>query len=88
MKNQGYSSHTIKFVSKALKFLAKHCNLDKPENVKNFIANYGSATSYKRNLCIAYDHYARYHGLTWEKPNYKVPEKRPRIPTEEKYFND
>jgi integrase len=84
MKSKGYSQYTLRFVSKALKFLAKHSNLDNPESVKNFIANHNTTDNYKRNLCIAYNHYVKYHGLTWEKPRYKQSEKRPKIPTEEK----
>jgi integrase len=84
LKNQGYSFDTLKNISKALKFLAKNCNLNNPENVKNFIADYNSATSYKKNLCYAYNHYVKYHRLTWNKPNYKPQERLPKIPTEEK----
>jgi integrase len=83
-KRRVYSLYTLKNISKALKFLAKHCDLDNPENVKRFIANYNTSDSYKRNLSIAYNHYVQYHGLTWEMPLYKPAEKRPRIPTEEK----
>ena len=62
MKKEGYNLATLKFVSKALKFLNARYNLDDPENVKEFIANYDSASSYKRNLCYAYKQRARAFG--------------------------
>ena len=84
MKNNGYSNSTLKFTSKALKLIAKNTNLDNPENVKTFIANYQTAESYKKNLCLAYKHYVKFHGLSWTIPKYIPADKRPQIPTEEK----
>ena len=84
MKNNGYSYHTLRFVSKALKFLEKNTNLDNPESVKSFIANYQAAESYKKNLCLAYNHYVKFYDLQWIIPKYTAPEKRPKIPSEEK----
>jgi integrase len=83
MKKKGYSSSTLKFVSKALKFLNDNCNLNDPESVKEFIAKYDSANSYKRNLCYAYSHYLKWNGLSWNSPKYRVSSKLPKIPTEE-----
>jgi len=37
MKKEGYSQATLRFVSKALKFLNGNCNLDDPESVKEFL---------------------------------------------------
>ena len=84
LRKQGYSKSSLKFVSKALKFLSNHCNLDNPENVKLFIARYDSASSYKRNLCYAYNHYLSYVGLSWTSPKYHASNKLPKIPIEEK----
>ena len=53
MKKEGYSEATLRFVSKALKFPNDNCDLNNPENVKEFIASYDSASSYKRTLCYA-----------------------------------
>ncbi|MCW3985344.1 MAG: hypothetical protein NWE91_02905 [Candidatus Bathyarchaeota archaeon] len=52
--------------------------------MKFAIANYEANDSYKRNLCLAYNHYVKFHGLSWEVPRYKPSEKLPKIPTEEK----
>jgi hypothetical protein len=69
MKKEGYSQATLRFASKALKFLNDPCNLDDPESVKEFIADYNSANSYKRNLCYAYNHYLEFKGLEWNSTN-------------------
>ena len=84
MKKEGYSESTLTFINKALKFLNDNCNLDDPENVKEFIANYDSANSYKRNLCYGYNHYLEFNGLEWDFPKYRTSSKLPRIPSEEK----
>jgi hypothetical protein len=39
MKNNNKSDYTIKLVDKALTYIDQHANLNKPEEVKNFIAN-------------------------------------------------
>ena len=83
MKKEGYSQDTLRFVSKALKFLNNHCNLNDTENVKEFIANYQSADSYKRNLCYAYEHYVEFNNLVWIRPKYRMSSKLPKIPSEE-----
>ena len=70
MRKQGYSEASLRFASKALKFLNSRCNLNDPESVKEFIAKYDSASSYKRNLCYAYSHYLKFVGLSWSCPKY------------------
>jgi len=67
-----------------LKFLNSQCNLNDPESVKEFIANYDSASSYKRNLCYAYSHYLKFAGLEWKSPKYYTSNKLPKIPSEQK----
>jgi hypothetical protein len=72
MKKEGYSQATLRFVSKALKFLNAPCNLDDPESVKEFVADYNSANSYKRNICHAYNHYLEFKGLELNCPKYSA----------------
>jgi hypothetical protein len=72
MKKEGYSQATLRFVSKALKFLNDPCNLDDPESVKEFVANYDTANSYKRNICYAYNHYLEFKGLELNCPKYSA----------------
>jgi integrase len=84
MKKNGLSDYSIRFTSKALKFLSKNCNLNDPENVKSFISSLNVSNGYKRNLCIAYNKYVKVNGLSWNMPLYKVSSKLPRVPSSEK----
>jgi integrase len=84
MKNDGLSDYTIRFTSKALKLLTKHTDLDDPETVKAFLVNYQKGNGYRRNLAIAYLHYAKFYGLVWKMPKFRVSSKMPKIPTQEK----
>ncbi len=84
MKNEGKSDYTIKHYDKMLTFLADHADLSKPEQVKRFIATHKTSNGHKRNLCIAYNYYAKTHGIEWEKPKYRQEPKPIRIPTKEK----
>jgi integrase len=82
LKKQGFSDHTIRFVSKALTVIEKGCGLDDPERVKSWIAQQAVNDSYKRNLCYAYRHYLKLHKIEWERPKYYAREKLPKIPSE------
>ena len=81
MKNNGKAETTIHFTRKALQFLAKHADLNNPEQVKQFIANHEVSNHYKRNLCIAYNKYLEHTNQTWNMPLYRQPSKMPNIPT-------
>jgi len=81
MKNDGLSNSTIKTYDKALTHLNKHTDLNKSEQVKQFIANKQTSNSYRRNLSLAYDKYCNYYQIEWNKPFYKQEPKMIRIPT-------
>jgi len=81
LKNNAKSNHTIKFVDKALTHLSKHADLDKPEQVKQYVANKQTTNNYKRNLCFAYKQYCDYYKIEWTKPTYYQEPKTIRIPT-------
>jgi len=84
MKNQNRSNYTIKFTNKALITISKQADLNKPEQVKQFIANKQNVTNgYKKNLCLAYNKYCQYYKIEWEMPIYKQEAKIRRIPTTE-----
>jgi integrase len=83
-KLTSYSRYTINYTRKSLKLLDKHCNLNNPESVKEFIAKYNTTESYKRNLCYAYERYLKYYGINWIRPKYKASHKLPKIPLETK----
>jgi len=84
MKNNGKSDYTIRFIDKSLRHISDHADLNNPEAVKQFIANKDVSDSYKKNLCIAYNHYCQYYKIKWEMPLYKANSKQIRIPTNEK----
>ena len=81
MKNNGKSDYSIKFVDKALTYLSKHADLNKPEQVKQFIASLQTSNGYKKNLCLAYNKYCKHYQIQWQMPLYKPQAKAIRIPT-------
>jgi integrase len=66
-----------------LDYLDRHCNLDDPESVAQFVAYLNGAGSYKANLVKAYNHYVKFNGLSWEKPKYRWEQQKPKIPSTE-----
>ena len=84
MKQEGYSDYTIRFTGKALRFLSRRCNLNVPEDVKQFISIHETTSAYKRNLVYAYERYMKLYGLEWKRPRYWVRERLPKIPLESK----
>jgi len=84
MKREGYSESYIKATGKRLRQIAKHCSLDNPEIVKDYIASTNCSPAFKETLVEAYDLYVKANGLKWSKPFYKRYDKLPRIPSEEK----
>ena len=49
-----------------------------------FIAMLKTTDGYKRNLCIAYDKYAKFYNIAWNMPKYKPEAKNIALPTKEK----
>ena len=90
MENDAKSAYTINFTRKSLTFLAKHTSLNEPEAVKHFIATLKSkkgepvSNGYKRNLCIAYNHFCKFYRIEWDMPTYKPEEPNHIPPTKEK----
>ena len=84
MKKDNKSDYTISFTRKALTFLSNHTSLAEPEAVKMLIAEHKSSDGYKRNLCIAYNKYAKFYNITWNMPKYREPAKNIALPTKEK----
>jgi len=83
MKNNGKADVTIKYVGKMLERLQRNADLDKPEQVKQFIANLKVTGGYKNNLIYAYDLFCNTYKIEWEKPKYTRDSKLIRIPTTE-----
>ncbi|MEM3055306.1 MAG: tyrosine-type recombinase/integrase [Candidatus Bathyarchaeia archaeon] len=85
LKNEGYRETTIMQKRDLLyRLLSLGANLLNPESVKKAIASLNCSESYKLLLCIAYEGFAKYHGIQgWIRPNYKQCETLPFIPHEE-----
>jgi len=81
MKNNGKADSTIKDTDKSLTYLSTHADLDKPEQVKRYIANLNCGNGYKHNLCLAYGKYCDYYQIQWQPPIYKRKSRAIRIPT-------
>jgi integrase len=84
MKNDNKSYDTIRFTRKALSLLLRHSSLSEPESVKAFIAQIERKDSYKRNLCIAYNKYCKFHQIEWKMPFYQQEAKVIKLLTKEK----
>jgi integrase len=84
MKLDNKSDYTINFTRKALNTISKYAALDKPEEVRMFLAMHKASNGYKRNLCIAYNKYCKYYGIQWQMPLYLPEGKAIKIPTREK----
>jgi integrase len=84
MKLENKSDYTINFTRKALNTISKYTDLDKPQEVKMFIALHKASDGYKRNLCIAYNKFCKYYKISWNMPTYHPESKGIKIPTKEK----
>ena len=85
LKKRGYSGITLKVKGERLRFLARRVNLDDPEAVKGFIASRTNwSNAYKQGVAYAYNSYAEINSLHWSLPHFRVEDKLPKIPTEEK----
>jgi len=84
MKLSNKSNYTINFTRKALNTISKHANLDKPDEVRMFIAMLNTTDGYKRNLCIVYNKYAKFYNIAWNMPRYREEAKNIALPTKEK----
>ncbi|MEM1563713.1 MAG: tyrosine-type recombinase/integrase [Candidatus Bathyarchaeia archaeon] len=83
MKKQGYKETTINSKDKRLSRLIKlGANLFDPESVKEVLATQNWKESSKETTAYAYDLFARWLGIKWDKPRYRPPRKLPFIPQE------
>lgn len=83
LQKEGLRDSTLEQKHQLLqRLLALGADLDKPDTVKAAIARLERSESYKLLLCIAYEGFAKYHGIPWTRPNYKQCERLPFIPHE------
>jgi integrase len=84
MKKQGYKEATIIGRDKKLRrFITLKAEINNPESIKETIANQTQwKESQKETMVNAYDLYAKWKGLKWQKPRYKAVRQLPFIPQE------
>ena len=87
LKSSGLAESTLRPVSYELSRMAKHCDLDNPDDVKNYIANMKGANSYKDVFVKSYSYYVKHNNLKWDRPKLKSERKPPRIPTKKEIMN-
>jgi len=83
LQRDGLAETTLKPMGRRLRSLSRFVDLDKPEEVKQFIADQNWSASYKSNMVHAYGHYIKFCGLSWVRPNYKRTERIRKVPREE-----
>jgi integrase len=85
LKKGGQSEDTLKAKGDRLRYLARRVDLDDPEEVKGFIASRpGWSNAYRQGVAYAYHSYVQANGLQWTLPHFRIEDRLPRIPTEEK----
>lgn len=84
MTNEGKSPTTVESIGKRLRIIAKHANLNKPEEVTTFIVNHKCTNCYKHLLTTAYAKYAKFNKIEWQPPHFKPEEHAIKVPTKEK----
>jgi integrase len=84
MKNDGKAEVTLRTTSFILGKIARHANLNNPEQVKQYVANLQVTSTYKQNIIKAYARYTTYKNIQWQKPKYERDTKQPKIPTTQK----
>ncbi|MEM3752842.1 MAG: site-specific integrase [Candidatus Bathyarchaeia archaeon] len=84
LKKLGRCDGTIKgYRQKLMQMLNEGVNLLDPEAVKEYLTQKNWCEGSKFYASIVYDGFARFLGLTWQKPDYKPSRKIPFIPTEQ-----
>jgi integrase len=84
LRKEGYADSTIELNVKALRILHERgAELYNPESVKTVIAQQRWSQNRRKNVINAYDLFAKYAGLRWDKPKCQPERKIPFIPTEQ-----
>ena len=84
MKKEGYADATIKMNASILRMLHRRgADLYNPESVKEVIAKQSWSQNRRKNVINAYDLFAKFVGLKWQKPKCRPERKIPFIPTEQ-----
>ena len=82
MRRNGRKETTLKTVLDRLTLLAKQCDINDPNQVKDLLARLKWQNSTKHTASLDYQAYLRFIGKTWTAPKYYPEEKIYFIPTE------
>jgi len=84
LKKRGYKESTIKEnYSKILRHLARHCNLNNPESVVEYVAKKHVSSGRKELIINCYMNYCKFKGIHFNPPRYKRVDKLPYVPSEQ-----
>jgi len=90
LRNNGKAENTIKSVSQCLTRISKHADLNKPDEVKKYIANAKRldngkplTNGTKNKYVFCYACLCTAHQIKWQPPKYKWETKVPIIPTKQ-----
>jgi len=78
----GLRESTLDGFARVLKHLARHVNLNSPEQVLGFIASKNVSEARKEVLVNCYARYCQWKGLPFVKPSYRRVKKLPHVPYE------
>jgi hypothetical protein len=82
MQREGYSVYTIHETAKHLKRLSQDCNLNNPEDVKQYISQLEVGNGYKIALHQAYRRLAEFYNIPYKMPkNLRVEAHAVTLPT-------
>ena len=97
LEGKGKQPNTIDSFRRHINVLAKHANLENPQEVELAIArwklidqktkkltNTPASNTYKAKLCYTYQHYVKFYKLTWELPKYIEEQRSIQPPSDEK----
>jgi integrase len=85
LQREAFSIYTIDATAKHLKRLAEHCDLNKPQQVLDYVSALKVSNGYKINLYKAYRHLAKFYNIPFTMPeNLRAESQHVTIPTLEK----
>lgn len=82
-RKDGRADETIRTRVQALTQMAKTCDLNNPEAIKEYLANSKWSNKTKTKVIDSYSAYLRFKQIKWNQPKYLTVQKLPFIPTEQ-----
>jgi len=97
LEGKGKQPNTVDSFRRHINVLARHANLDNPQEVELAIArwkltdpktkkptNTPASNTYKAKLCFTYQHYVKFYKMMWEVPKYVEESRGIQPPSDEK----